>query len=174
MIPKVTGIDLSLTASGVSWFDETVETLKPGDRRGLDRIQWTVARIVEGAARSHLAVMEGPAYSRQLGTGHHEAAGLWWAVLDALVTRYKVPVAVVPPTVLKKYATGKGNATKPDMRVALLQRTGVDRRDDNQVDAIWLAYMGLDHLGWPVVEMPKAHRDALAKVDWPEVPRGDV
>lgn len=169
MHPKVTGIDLSLAATGVAWMDGTVETLKPGDRRGLDRIHWTVARIVEGAARSDLAVLEGPAYSRATGAGHHEAAGLWWAVLDALVSRYKVPVAVVPPTTLKKYATGKGNATKPDMRMALYRRESRDLRDDNMVDARWLALMGLDHLGHPVVDVPKTHRDALVKVAWPEV-----
>lgn len=33
----------------------------------------------------------------------------------------------------------------------------------------WLRFAGLDHLGHPPVELPKLHRDALQRVDWPEV-----
>jgi Holliday junction resolvasome RuvABC endonuclease subunit len=42
---------------------------------------------------------------------------------------------------LKKFATGKGNADKPAMRVAAEQRWGTlgDDVDDNQVDAMWAA-----------------------------------
>lgn len=166
--PRVIGLDLSLTATGAVWFDGTLDTLKPGERRGLDRIRWVVARIVESAARSDLAVVEGPAYSRSNGSGHHEAAGLWWAVSDAL-DRFGVPVAVVTPGGLKKYATGKGTATKPDMRMALYRRAELDIRDDNRVDAWWLRAMGLDHLGHAPVSLPQTHRDALVRVDWPEV-----
>lgn len=32
--------------------------------------------------------------------------------------------------------------------------------------------MGLDWLGHPLVELPKAQRDALAKVAWPEAVTG--
>ncbi len=82
--------------------------------------------------------------------------------------RRGLPVAEVPPSSVKKYATGKGNATKPDMRVALLQRAGIDERDDNRVDAWWLRSAALDHYGEPVVAMPRIHREALAKMAWPE------
>lgn len=47
---------------------------------------------------------------------------------------------------------GTGHHGTPDMRVALLQRAGVDQRDDNQVDAHWLA---------------AAQRQALEAADWP-------
>jgi len=70
---------------------------------------------------------------------------------------------------LKRYATGKGNATKADMRMALFQRAGLDVRDDNAVDAWWLRAMALDHYGHPLVAMPQTHRQALEKVAWPEL-----
>jgi hypothetical protein len=73
---------------------------------------------------------------------------------------------------VKKYATGRGNATKTDMAVALAKRAdGYELRDDNQVDAWWLGAMGRDHLGVPYVAMPATHRAALDKVTWPEVGR---
>lgn len=174
MQPRVIGLDLSLTSTGVATPADRLMTVRLANgMRGAERL----ATLREGILVSvppltDLVVIEGPAYSRALGAGHHEAAGLWWQIVCNLHTA-GIPYAVVPPTVLKKYATGKGNATKPDMRVALLQRYGCDVRDDNQVDAWWLRAMGLDYLGCPVVEVPKAHRDALTKVAWPEVTRGD-
>ncbi|MCX4468742.1 hypothetical protein OOK41_00150 [Micromonospora sp. NBC_01655] len=68
---------------------------------------------------------------------------------------------------MKKYATGRGNAGKPEMAVALYKRAGRELADDNQVDAWWLRAAGLDHLGHPPADMPKNHRAALDAVRWP-------
>ena len=54
----------------------------------------------------------------------------------------EVPYVTIAPATLKKYATGKGNATKADMRMAWFQRTGEDVRDDDAVDALWLRQIG--------------------------------
>lgn len=167
--PRVVGIDPSLSATGIAHWNGQLDTRPP--RKGLtgvDRIRDIRAQLITVAQSAHLVVIEGPAYSRQLGAGHHEAAGLWWAIVDIVHTR-DIPYAVVPPTTLKKYATGRGNAAKPDMRMALYRRTGVDVGDDNEVDAAWLRAMGLDRLGAAEFAVPKAQRDALGKVDWPEV-----
>lgn len=164
--PRVIGLDLSLTATGIAGHGWT-DTLKPpAGHRGVQRLHWLRDRIFEHTHRAALVVVEGPSYGSQ-GGGHHELAGLWWLTAWTL-HRADVPMAVVPPASLKKYATGKGNATKADMRVALLQRAGIDERDDNQVDAWWLHAIGVDHLGRPAVTLPAAHRQALAKVAWPE------
>jgi len=169
----VIGLDLSLTATGIA--DGTTERLRPRDVEGSGRLEWLresiMWRVAAPGLHADLVVMEGPAYSRALQKGHHEAAGLWWLIRWSLHTE-RIPTAVVTPSALKKYATGKGDATKPDMRLTLYQRAGFDIRDDNECDAWWLRAMGLDHLGHPLVEVPKTHRDALAKVAWPEVTRG--
>jgi Holliday junction resolvasome RuvABC endonuclease subunit len=112
-----------------------------------------------------LVAVEGPSYASQ-GSGTWDRAGLWWLVVSSLLAE-DIPVAVIPPTTLKKYATGKGNATKPDMRMAAYKRLSVDLRDDNQVDALWLAVAALDHLGHAQAVLPKVQRDCLAKVAWP-------
>lgn len=79
-----------------------------------------------------------------------------------------VPFTVVTAASLKKFATGSGNAGKADMRMELYKRTGVDIRDDNQVDATWLRQIGLHLTHHPdALALPKAHTDALLKVKQP-------
>jgi Holliday junction resolvasome RuvABC endonuclease subunit len=75
-----------------------------------------------------------------------------------------LPVLVAPKTI-KKYATGRGNATKDDMRMELYKRFADDQRDDNIVDAKWLAAAASDVLGEPVVKMPQVNRDALSVIN---------
>ncbi|GGS88259.1 hypothetical protein ACFFV7_51120 [Nonomuraea spiralis] len=168
MAPHVVGLDLSLTGTGIATADGTLSRVRTGDLRGGPRMSWIASHIFgDGLTQAaDLVVVEGPSYGSQSGAGHHEAAGLWWHVIYRLHV-FEVPYAVIPPSTLKKYAAGRGNATKPDMRVALLQRAGLDERDDNKVDAWWLRAAGLDHLGHPPVDLPKGQREALAKVDWP-------
>ncbi|MFC5744788.1 hypothetical protein [Actinomadura rugatobispora] len=176
MQPRVIGLDLSLAATGIARVDGSLDiiTTGPGDHLGDQRdrlrhitdevIARTKAGLFEGP---HLAVIEGPSYNSR-GAGTWDRAGLWWLVVDRLFHEC-VPVAVVPPAALKRYATGRGNATKADMRLALYQREHRDVRDDNMVDARWLALMGLDWLGFSPILLPKTHRDAMTKIDWPEV-----
>jgi Holliday junction resolvasome RuvABC endonuclease subunit len=50
----------------------------------------------------------------------------------------------VPNQVIKKHATGKGNAKKPDMIVAARERWGIEIIDDNHADALCLLGYILD------------------------------
>lgn len=164
---KVVGLDLSLTGTGIAYVDGTIATLKTA-LRGLERLAWIVATVTDtvepGAADVDLVVIEDVAPVRANAIA--QLAMLHGAVRLTLHKR-GVPMAFVPPATLKKYATGRGVATKPDMRMALYKRVGIDLADDNQVDAWWLRAAGLDHLGTPVIDMPATHRDALKKVEWP-------
>lgn len=162
---NVLGLDLSLTATGVAHCDGTTDTWKV-DATGAERLRVIRDRVVSLLdAAVDLVVIEDYAFSRA-GAHSHEIGELGGVVRLALHV-VGVPWVPVLPTSLKKYATGKGNATKPDMRMALFQRFGIDERDDNRVDALWLRAMALDHYGEPVVTMPAAHREALTKVSWP-------
>lgn len=153
----VVGIDPSLTATGIAYFDDTITV---AGCRGDDRlvsIRDAVHDICDGA---RLAVVEDlPTHAMGAGKTGMVQGAIRVALLDLAVD-----YVLVPPSVLKKYATGSGQATKADLRMALFKRTGLDEKDDNKVDAIWLRMLGLDLLGEPVVELPASHRGVLAKV----------
>lgn len=169
-LPRVVGLDISLTGTGIAT-PTTADTITPGGRRGIERIQY-IRDCILGDLLDHepdLVVIEGPSYGSQGGQAH-DRAGLWWAVRLLCVEAYPVPVAVVPPATLKRYATGRGNADKAAMAVAAYKRLGRELADDNRVDALWLRAAGMDHLGHPLAPMPATHRAALDRVAWPDVP----
>ena len=177
--PYVVGLDLSLTATGIAHCDGHLVTCKTdtaaGDRR-LITIEQSIVLAISGGPMTDgfdrplpdLAVVEDlPTHAQGAGK-----TGMVHGVARALLIRFGIPYVLIPPATLKKYAVGKGNATKPDMRMALFQRAGLALRDDNQVDAWWLRAMGLDHFGSPPVDLPKVNREALGKVAWPEASAG--
>jgi Holliday junction resolvasome RuvABC endonuclease subunit len=157
---NVIGIDPSLEGTGLAWSDTGVGTCRGNADERLVAIHSDVQEMAKGF---HLAVVE------DLPTHGHGAGktGMAQGVVRLALLQLGVPYALITPATLKKFATGKGNATKPDMRVELLKRTGMDLRDDDQVDAWWLRAMGMQYLGAPIVELPKAHLAALVPVVWP-------
>lgn len=161
--PTVIGLDLSIAATGVACADGVV-TWKQPSKLGDGRLENIADALDEFAVpRTDLAVIE------DLPTHAHGAGitGMVHGAVRVQLIRMGVPYALVPPATLKKYATGKGNAGKPEMAVALFKRAGLELGDDNQVDAWWLRAMGMDALGAPLVDLPAAQRDAMAKVTWP-------
>jgi crossover junction endodeoxyribonuclease RuvC len=167
--PKVLGLDLSLSGTGVAGANWTATIKPPAKLRDVARLDWILSAILDRAADVDLVVVEGPAYSRQASQqGHHERAGLWWVTIRALWRR-GVPYAVVTPGGLKRYATGKGTASKDEVLVAVTRRFDWFAGDNNAADALVLAAMGADHLGTPLATMPDKHRGALDAVTWPDL-----
>jgi Holliday junction resolvasome RuvABC endonuclease subunit len=197
--PRVIGLDLSLTSTGVSdgqsvhaiqtTPDECLEARLDRLVRGvvsfaLSPTQWT-DDFPQGR-NADLAVIEAPAWSKASQTGHEELSALRVMVRHRL-WRLGVPYALVPPTTLKLYTTGYGKATKQQMVAAIDTRHGTnlaghlvkDGRYD-MADAYALAAMGYDHAGHPL--LPKGqtaedvdlalclpHRASLDAVEWPEL-----
>lgn len=175
---NVLGLDLSLTATGVAEVIRgsapTVRTLTPPRpaSRGHERLAWICAQIWDAAWQyegGHLVVIEGPSYGSQASqAGHHERAGLWWLVVHKLWSE-NIHVAVAPPTSLKKYATGKGNAAKEIVFAAAVRRWPDLPLDNNSADALWLAAMGCEYVGQPIALVGTSvnSRAALGGVQWP-------
>ncbi|MFE7122442.1 hypothetical protein ACFU99_44165 [Streptomyces sp. NPDC057654] len=181
--PRVIGLDLSLTSTGVADAHWALAA-RPGKRRSHERLDWLVGAIglcVKDDA--DLVVVEGAAYARGAQAGHHELAGLWWLVTQHL-WRHRVPYAVVTPHGRTIYATGRANpaqhlprkersrAAKGMVRSAAIDRYGVECEGPGRydmADATILAAMGLDWLGYPTVPVPDTHRRALEAVKWPDL-----
>ena len=163
--PRVIGLDLSITATGIADIDGMTSTVGGKASRGDARlIDICLAVLAEKAIGCQLAVIEGLAVH---GPGGAMAAAQVMGAVKITLMQAQVRYVEVPPSSLKKYATGKGNATKADMAVALYKRAGLELANDNEVDAWWLRAMGLHHLGHPAVDLPTAHTDTLAKITWP-------
>lgn len=166
MVPTIIAFDLSLRGTGVARADGGTHRISP---KGAGAARLAELRdAVLGCATmpwADLIVLEGLAL-RANGGGHAELAGLHALIKVALWEREQTFVEV-PPATLKKAATGRGNAPKPDLRAELIKRGGIDLADDNECDAWWLRYAALHHYGHAPFDVPQTHRDAIEKIDWP-------
>ena len=180
----VCGLDLSLTSTGVA---KVVGGALGGDpwtfrirsaRRGWERMDSMLDRISRAVQEidPDVTIVEGPAYSRALSSHFHEGAGLWWLATHWL-WKSGLPFTVIPPTVLKKWATGKGNADKSAVCVAAATRFRLAQIDPDEADALWAAAAACQHYGLPLVSMPALNISAieglsakkLPTVNWPKL-----
>lgn len=161
---QVIGLDLSLSSTGVAnAAGRQIIIVKPGKRRGYERLRHITAEILWWCADADVVCVEGPSFQSRSSSekGHHERAGLWWFV-TAHLDEAGIEVKVITPSSLKKYATGKGNASKDQVLLAAARRFEWFDGTNDQADALWLSAMGYDLAGQSVVEMPQTHRAALA------------
>lgn len=164
---RAIGIDLSLTSTGVAT-SANAARIQTKNLRGLLRIRWLLDQIAtwmtaQQVHRSDLVVVEGPSFA---STGRQdERSGLRWMLYDR-VEKADLRLAVVSPNSLKMYATGKGNAGKDEVLLAMSKR--FDFVDGNDVaDATCLMCMGQRWLGAPVDTVPQKNVKALDKCEWP-------
>lgn len=164
----VLGIDPSLTATGLAYAAGGTHTITYGGRGGDERLEVIYDQVMEAAFGVELAVVEDlPTHANGAGK-----TGMVQGVVRLALVGRDIPYVLVTPASLKMFATGNGSAPKPDLRMELYKRAGVDLRDDNQVDAWWLRELGRHLLGEPTLELPEKHTRALAKVaDVPAVAR---
>lgn len=172
MSRQVLGLDLSLNHAGIAYADGSVMVAEPKKLRGAQRWAFLYDHIALDFDHLELAVIEGYAYAA-VGQALFELCELGGLVRWEL-HRAGVPWCVVPPSTLKKYATGAGNAGKTAMTIAARDRLGYTGVDDNEADAMWLRAIGLDLLDEPPCRLPVVQRNVLHRLTWPkgvEVPR---
>ncbi|CAL9608897.1 hypothetical protein SUDANB1_05584 [Streptomyces sp. enrichment culture] len=169
--PDVIALDLSLTAPGICYRDGSTATIKTkakdGDRRLLEIEE--AAQIAIGGEQYGLGPVPALAVLEDIPQNSFAAKpiSMVHGVVRSLLIKEGVPYALVTAATLKIYATGKGSGDKTPMAMAAYKRAGLEFADDNQCDAFWLWCAGLDWLGFPPVELPKAQRERLGKAVWP-------
>ncbi len=146
------GIDQSLNGTGLCLLTEygTVErfeTVDPAGRRDAERLAFIKERVVRFLAQGVVRVtFEGYSYD---SVSKHFMLGEVGGVLHLTVFEHGVPYVVVPPALVKKYATGNahafeaGNSFAHDV-IAAAKDAGVRPADDNQADAYFLARIAKD------------------------------
>jgi len=81
------------------------------------------------------------------GRAANEVLNGMLAFLTAACTLHNVQYTDCPSTTLKKHATGRGNAGKPDMMAAYREKWGKEPQDDNHADARWLCDWAVGQYG---------------------------
>lgn len=163
----VIGLDLSLTCTGVAgvgWTDR-IRTKLRGDER-LAYLEDTVASYIRNA---DLIVMEGPSYGHSGPRFHEDLAGLR-VLVRRYCHRHQLPYAVIPPSNLKQYTAGRGNATKGEVRSAIADRYGVHTEGPGRydmADAYGALAAACAWLGQSLAEVPERNAKALAGCQWP-------
>lgn len=192
---RVLGLDLSLAAPGVA-YNGKPRTLPASNYRGPALLSHRAGQLLSllDYLKPDLVVIEGYAISRNLA-GARSLAELG-GVVRFIFHEREIAFVEVPPSTLKKYATGKGNADKHEVIRAALEagaqlphrrkppqarpwpyfetRPPIGREwDDNAADAWWLYQMGLAKFA-PSMAVPREDRnnETLDVVEWPNMRRG--
>lgn len=170
--PRIVALDLSLTATGVACPTGVYVLKPPKNCTGVRRLAWFRSTLGEATANADLVVIEQYAFSR--ANAHSHEIGELGGVIRLHLHVHRIPFVAVLPNVLKKFATGKGNAGKDDM-VGAAARAGCPVNDNNAVDAWWLRQMALYAHGASDVTLTAYRADTVDTVDWPDLQRqGDA
>jgi crossover junction endodeoxyribonuclease RuvC len=173
----VLGLDPSLTSFGAATVDRagsvTFMEAYRSKQKGMPRLMeikvWLsdlVQSLREDRSRGNgedlLAVMEG--YSYASGFKAQVLGELGFAVKEVL-WEAKVETLIVPPSSLKKFVSGKGNAQKDEMRLEIYKRFGIEAKTQDEVEAAALSVLGWYWLGKPITDLPILNLTALTKVE---------
>lgn len=181
--PRVIGLDISLSSTGVAGVGWT-DLIRPGKQRtGEERLDYIVDCCIDFCRYATFVAIEGPSYGSALQNGHDEMAAARWMVRCAL-RRRNIPYAIIPPDNRTIYATGKARwkdedgskltaaQVKGKVREAVASTYGVECEGSgryDRADAYVLLAMARDWLGHPLALVPTTHSRALAGCTWPEV-----
>lgn len=183
MATEIVGLDLSLTSTGVAtlhingvnWSNyigmHSIKSKPFGDKwesRNV-RLNDIVHKVLMHTHTSSLIVVEGPSYGSKYGSAF-DRAGLWWQVYSQLSLKGH-PIAVVQPTQRMKWATGKGKASKEEVKQGVVDLWSTAGKElapsnDDEADALCFATMGAQWLG---LDVPYENHqgEVLDKVYWP-------
>lgn len=154
---NVLGFDPSLTSSGFSYYTAEGQLvtgrIRPKKLRGLERLDYiadTFTKLLDGLVIQHrcspLLVYEGYAMGLRGTPGRFFDMGELGGVLKLIAYQKRVDVLLVPPSNLKKFATGKGDADKPMVMAAVAENWGASFKYNDEADAFALMRMGMAYM----------------------------
>jgi Holliday junction resolvasome RuvABC endonuclease subunit len=165
----VVGLDLSLTSTGVATLPDHAIQIKttakdwPNEVRRIGHI-WDEVWLQMIEQDTPMVVIEGLSYG-SVGGQAFTRGGLHYVVRLEL-DRRRCQVVVVPPSTLKKFVTGKGNASKELMVSTVSRRACRTISSDDVADALGLLAFGCEWEGvpGPLGVLPAAQRAVVDKL----------
>jgi crossover junction endodeoxyribonuclease RuvC len=172
---RIVGIDASLTGTGVAVLDgslrtERIESKLTGPAR-LFEIRNRVREIVASKTSpsgADLVVIEGYAFAKPMQA--HQVGELG-GVLRLMLFETGIPWIEVAPSQVKKFATGRGNAKKEEMAVAIFKRFGREFRSNDEADAFVLAVIGQALAGCHFDNLTAFQREVIDELRNPKARR---
>jgi crossover junction endodeoxyribonuclease RuvC len=157
------GLDLSLTATGYASAHATgVFKVRTTGMRRLAEIR---EAMLDLALDVDVVALEG--YSFGSHAAHAHELGELGGVVRLTLWQRRIPYVDIPPASLKRFATGKGNASKDEVLAAAIRRFGFEGSNNNEADAWLLRSMAFAY--YHGLEVAGYQHEALAKVSWPRL-----
>ena len=163
----ILGLDLSLLSTGWARVTERQPVLLEvsvgvieGKGAGMGRIDGILEELQPLVRSACLVVIEG--YSFGAKNKAHQVGELG-GVVKHLLWQQGIEFVDIAPTVLKKFATGKGTAKKDQVRLGVYKRWGAEFETEHEIDAFVLAQIGRCILCEPSVPLNKEQQAALEK-----------
>lgn len=149
------GIDQSYSGFGITFMDRESPAYKTivfkAEGTGVDRLVHIQEKLGDLVAKHFPVIhapdlviaMEGYAFGSQMANMAGELGGLvkMWCYSTFEDSKGKYPY-IIPPTVLKKYVTGKGTGVqKNQILLHVFKKWNIEFNDDNAADSYALAHM---------------------------------
>mgnify|MGYP006281219421 FL=1 len=140
--PVYIGIDQSYSGFAITALNDGYKTtVFKSDKRGVDRLSEIHVHLIDellGYDIKDIAI-EGYAFGSQMANMLGELGGM---VKLTLRDTFGIYPLIVPPTVLKKYATGKGQGiSKSQILMNVYKKWQIEYPDDNAADSFILAHI---------------------------------
>lgn len=144
---NVLGLDLSLTSSGFAYRIGSgrihTGTITPKAHKGVPRLVY-IRRCIEMIIMEHgtsHAVIEGYSMGKfQMQRAH--STGELGGAIKMMLWEKRISILIVSPKGLKKFATGNGNATKPQVQGHIMTHWGYRVTQEDEADAFVLMNAG--------------------------------
>lgn len=153
-MPKIMGLDLSLTSTGIS-INGAVSSIK-SKNRGITRLKEIKDKIAKIAKNENIEIasIEGYSYASQYSQAH--SIGELGGVVKVALRELNILIVTIPPTCRAKFATGKGNSGKIDVMSAITAKTGIiftgadgnDKCDAWILEQMTLTFLNLSQYKW--------------------------
>lgn len=140
--PVYLGIDQSYSGFAITALNDTgyFTTVYKSDLRGVDRL-FDIRDHLHTSILGNKVIdvaMEGYAFGSQMANMLGELGGM----VKLTLREYSIYPLIVPPTSLKKYATGKGQGiSKSQILLSVYKNFGAEFTDDNAADSYVLAHI---------------------------------